>query len=49
MAAMGQFSSDESVRHYAENIWDLKPIAIDPEELARVRKDFKESDRCFIA
>lgn len=49
IAAMGQFSSDESVRHYAENIWDLKPIAIDPEELARVRRDFKESDRCFIA
>ncbi len=49
IAAMGEFSSDESVRHYAENIWGLKPVPIDSEELARVRKDFRESDRCFIA
>lgn len=49
IAAMGEFSSDESVRHYAENIWGLKPVRIDPEELARVRKEFQQSDRCFIA
>ncbi len=49
IAAMGEFSSDESIRHYAENIWGLKPCPVDSEELSRVRKEFFESDRCFIA
>lgn len=49
IASMGGLSSDESIRHYAEEIWGLKPCPVDPAELARVRKEFRESDRCFIA
>jgi starch phosphorylase len=48
IAAMGDFSSDESIRHYAENIWGLKQVPVDKDELIRVRKDFRESDRCFL-
>lgn len=49
MAGMGKFSSDESIKNYAEKIWDLKPCPIEPIELSRVRREFLESDRCFIS
>jgi starch phosphorylase len=48
IAAMGEFSSDESIKNYATKIWGLKPVPIDPIELARVRKDFEAMDRCLI-
>lgn len=49
IAKMGRFSSDESIRNYAENIWGIKPCPIDSDELGRIRREFHESDRCFIA
>ena len=49
ISSMGPFSSDESIKNYAKNIWGLQPSPIDKEELKRVRKEFLESDRCFIA
>ena len=49
IASMGEFSSDESVRHYAEKIWDIKPVPIDGDELHRIRKEFLESDRCYLS
>lgn len=49
ICAMGRFSSDESVKNYAESIWGLEKCPIDHEELKRVQKEFLESDRCFIA
>ncbi len=49
MASMGRFSSDESVKNYAENIWGLQKCPVDSAELLRVQKEFLESDRCFIA
>ncbi|MCH9623857.1 MAG: Maltodextrin phosphorylase [Chlamydiia bacterium] len=48
MASMGTFSSDVSVKNYAEKIWNIKPCPINKDELARIRKEFEESDRCFI-
>jgi len=49
IAGMGKFSSDESVTNYAKEIWGIEKCPIDQEELKRVRREFLESDRCFIA
>ncbi len=38
IAAMGKFSSDESIKNYAENIWGLAPCPPDPEEIRRIRE-----------
>ncbi len=48
ISAMGRFSSDESIKNYAENIWNLKKCPLDPEILQHIEKEFWESDRCFI-
>lgn len=49
MAGIGTLSSDESIKNYAKNIWDLQPCPVDKDELIRIRKEFFEGDRCFIA
>ena len=49
IGGMGSFSSDVSIKNYAKNIWNLEPIPVDHDELERVRREFLESDRCFIA
>lgn len=49
MASMGRFSSDESIKNYAQKIWKVEPCPVDQNELIRVRKEYTESDRCFIA
>jgi starch phosphorylase len=40
LAGSGRFSSDRTIRNYAEEIWDVKPVPIelDEEELASVRE-----------
>lgn len=48
IAGMGNFSSDESVHHYAKHVWDLQPCHVDKEELARVRVEYSEHDKCRI-
>lgn len=48
IAGMGTFSSDFSIKNYAEKIWDLKPCPIDEEILARVRQEYSEHDKCRI-
>ncbi len=47
IAGMGRFSSDESIKNYAKLIWDIEPCPIDPEVLARIRREFagESSDR----
>ncbi|MBP9842218.1 MAG: glycogen/starch/alpha-glucan family phosphorylase [Simkaniaceae bacterium] len=48
IAGMGSFSTDHSIKTYAENIWDLTPYPPSKEELKRVRDEFSAHDRCKI-
>lgn len=48
MAAMGSFSSDESIHNYATKVWDLTPCPCDKGELERVREEYSEHDKCRI-
>lgn len=48
IAAMGIFSTDESIRNYAKEIWNIEPCPIDPAILAKVRDEYSEHDRCKI-
>lgn len=48
IAGMGSFSADVSIETYAKEIWDLKRCPPDPKELAEVRREYTEHDRCRI-
>ncbi len=48
IASMGKFSIDTSTHNYAKLIWGLTPCPCDPEELARVRAEYSEHDKCRI-
>ncbi|MEX0961744.1 MAG: glycogen/starch/alpha-glucan family phosphorylase [Simkaniaceae bacterium] len=48
IAAMGKFSSDESIHNYAHKIWNLTPCPPDPKELTRVRDEYSRHDKCRI-
>lgn len=48
IAGMGKFSTDTSIRNYAEKEWDLTPCPPDPEILERYRDEFGKIDKCRI-
>ncbi|MDP1835522.1 MAG: glycogen/starch/alpha-glucan phosphorylase [Chlamydiales bacterium] len=48
IAAMGPFSSDVSIKNYAEKIWNIEPCPLDESILARIRHEYSEHDRCRI-
>jgi starch phosphorylase len=48
MAGMSQFSTDISIKNYADKIWNISPCEIDLGELSRIRKEFSELDKCRI-
>jgi starch phosphorylase len=48
IAGMGQFSTDVSIHNYARLIWDLKQCPVNPQELARVRAEYSEHDKCRL-
>lgn len=48
IAGMGRFSSDESIRTYAKNIWGIEPCPPDPALIAKVQEEYSEHDRCKI-
>lgn len=48
IAGMGKFSTDESIRNYAKNIWGIEPCPVDRTILAKVRDEYSEHDRCNI-
>jgi len=41
IASMGTFSSDESIKNYAEKLWGLSPRPPAPEEIQRIREQSK--------
>jgi len=43
MAGMSTFSSDVSVKKYAEDIWQIKPYPVDPEILREVTESYKQT------
>ena len=48
IASMGRFSTDESIRHYAKEIWNIVPCPPDLAILAKVQAEYAEHDRCKI-
>jgi starch phosphorylase len=48
MAGMGRFSSDQAVHNYAKYVWNLEKCPVDKGELARVREEYSEHDKCRI-
>jgi starch phosphorylase len=48
IAGMAPFSTDESIRNYAQKIWGIEPCPLDPNCLAKVREEYAEHDRCKI-
>lgn len=48
IAGMGNFSTDVSIRRYAEDIWGIEPCPPDPDIIAKVREEYSQHDRCRI-
>ncbi|MGC2595048.1 MAG: glycogen/starch/alpha-glucan family phosphorylase [Rhabdochlamydiaceae bacterium] len=48
IAAMGKFSTDESINNYAKLVWNLDRCPVGKEELERVRAEYSEHDKCRI-
>ena len=48
IAHMNLFSTDESMRNYANLVWGLLPCPVNQDELARVRIQYSEYDKCRI-
>lgn len=48
IAGMGTFSSDVSIKNYAQTIWGISPLPASSEELNKIRKEYSELDRCRI-
>ena len=42
IAGMGFFSIDESLSHYAADIWKITPTPFDTKELLDLRKEYKK-------
>ncbi len=48
IAAMGIFSSDESIHNYAKLIWEITACPCNKEEIQKVRAEYSEHDKCRI-
>lgn len=48
IAGMGDFSTDNSIKNYAEKIWGLQPCPVDEEILRSVKTEYGEHDKCRI-
>lgn len=48
IAAMGKFSTDESIHNYSKKIWGIQPCPVDKADLEKVRADYSEHDKCRI-
>ncbi len=48
IAGMGKFSTDYSIKNYADLIWGITPCQPDDELLDRVRDEYSKHDQCRI-
>ncbi len=48
IAGMSRFSTDISIKNYADKIWGIEPCPPDPAILEAVRQEYREYDRCRI-
>jgi len=48
IAAMGNFSTDVSIKNYCENIWGLTPCPTNDEILEGIRHEYSLVDKCRI-
>lgn len=48
IAAMGKFSTDESIHNYAKLVWGIEPCPLDRDEQEKVRIEYSEHDKCRI-
>ena len=48
IASMGPFSSDESIHNYSKLVWQLEHCPVEKDELAKVRAEYSEHDKCRI-
>lgn len=48
IAGMSPFSADVSIKNYVEKIWGLDVVPPDPAQLAKIRQEYSELDRCRI-
>lgn len=48
IAAMGNFSTDVSIKNYCEKIWGLSPCFTDDEILESIRHEYSLVDKCRI-
>jgi starch phosphorylase len=48
IAGMSAFSADSAIHNYARDVWELRPCPPDTRELARVRGEYSQHDKCRI-
>lgn len=48
IAAMGNFSTDVSIKNYCDKIWGLTPCPLDNEIVERIRHEYSLLDQCRI-
>lgn len=48
IAGMGYFSTDRSIREYADTIWNVSPCPPSPTIFDAVQREYQEHDRCQI-
>jgi starch phosphorylase len=48
IAGMGFFSTDRAIDDYANKIWHLEKTPLDMNEVAKIRQEYSEMDRCRI-
>ena len=48
IAAMGPFSTDETIHNYAKKTWGIDSCPVDTKCLKKVRDEYSEHDKCRI-
>lgn len=46
--SMGKFSSDRSVKEYADKVWQIRPCPLDPMVITKIDEEFQSSNVCNV-